>query len=124
MVVYRRKRTYACRNDTMTRIFAETKALRVLLYACMLANPNMYEQSFRTAAIQDTKRMEKAFRSFFFPFARVFRGCFFLESALCWQSQKRDKPSWSFFASLCPPVSHRQVAFGGCISFPKRLEGS
>ena len=82
------------------------------------------KQPFRTAAIQDTKRMEKAFRSFFFPFARVFRGCFFLESALCWQSQKRDKPSWSFFASLCPPVSHRQVAFGGCISFPKRLEGS
>lgn len=43
------------------------------------------KQSFRTAAIQDTKRMEKAFRSFFFPFARVFRGCFFLESALCWR---------------------------------------
>lgn len=65
MVVYRRKRTYACRNDTMTRIFAETKALRVLLYACMLANPNMYEQSFRAAAIQGTKYMKKAFRSFF-----------------------------------------------------------
>ena len=30
------------------------------------------KQSFRTAAIQDTKRMEKAFRSFFFPFAIVF----------------------------------------------------
>lgn len=65
MVVYRRKRTCACRNDTMTRIFAETKALRVLLHACMLANPNMYEQSFRAAAIQGAKSMKKAFRSFF-----------------------------------------------------------
>jgi len=65
VVVYRRKRTYACRKDTMTRIFAETKALRVLLYACMLGNPNMSERSFRTAAIQGTKCMKKAFRSFF-----------------------------------------------------------
>lgn len=60
----------------MERIFAETIALHVLLYACMLANPNMSERSFRTAAIQGTKCMKKAFRSFFFPFARVFRGCF------------------------------------------------
>lgn len=49
----------------MERIFAETKALRVLLYACMLGNPNMSERSFRTAAIQGTKCMKKAFRSFF-----------------------------------------------------------
>lgn len=49
----------------MTRIFAEIKALRVLLYACMLGNPNMSERSFRTAAIQGTKCMKKAFLSFF-----------------------------------------------------------
>lgn len=49
----------------MERIFAETIALHVLLYALMLGNRNMYEQSFRTAAIQGTKCMKKAFRSFF-----------------------------------------------------------
>lgn len=37
------KRTYACRKDTMERIFAETIVLHVLLYALMLGNRNMYE---------------------------------------------------------------------------------
>lgn len=75
MVVYRRKRTYACRNDTMERIFAETKALRVLLYACMLANRNMYEAvlPYRRHSRHETHGKGV---SFFFPLP-VFLGAAF-----------------------------------------------
>lgn len=96
MVVYRRKRTYACRKDTMERIFAETIALHVLLYALMLGNRNMYEAALPYRRHSRHETHGKGVSFFLFPFARVFRGCFFLESALCCQSQKRDKPSWSF----------------------------
>ena len=55
------KRIYAWRKETIERSFAEAKELHGLSYARMLGIRNMYEQSFLTAAIQDMKRIAKAF---------------------------------------------------------------
>ena len=55
------KRIYAWRKETIERSFAEAKELHGLRYARMLGIRNMYEQSFLTAAIQDMKRIAKAF---------------------------------------------------------------
>ena len=71
------KRIYAWRKETMERSFAEAKELHGLRYARMLGIRNMYEQSFLTAAIQDMKRIAKAFR---FRFSAL-RGCFLSEAA-------------------------------------------
>ena len=60
------KRIYAWRKETIERSFAETKELHGLRYARMLGIRNMYEQSFLTAAVQNMKRIAKAFR---FPFS-------------------------------------------------------
>ena len=60
------KRIYAWRKETMERSFAEAKELHGLRYARMLGIRNMYEQSFLTAAVQNMKRIAKAFR---FPFS-------------------------------------------------------
>ena len=62
------KRIYAWRKETMERSFAEAKELHGLRYARMLGIRNMYEQSFLTAAVQNMKRIAKAFR---FPFSRL-----------------------------------------------------
>ena len=60
------KRIYAWRNETIERSFTEDKELHGLRYARMLGIRNMYEQSFLTAAVQNMKRIAKAFR---FPFS-------------------------------------------------------
>ena len=62
------KRIYAWRKETIERSFAEANELHGLRYARMLGICNMYEQSFLTAAVQNMKRIAKAFR---FPFFRL-----------------------------------------------------
>ena len=71
------KRIYAWRKETIERSFAEAKELHGLRYARMLGIRNMYEQSFLTAAVQNMKRIAKAFR---FRFSAL-RGCFLSEAA-------------------------------------------
>ena len=70
------KRIYAWRKETMERSFAEAKELHGLRYARMLGIRNMYEQSFLTAAVQNMKRIAKAFRSLFSVLPYAFMGCF------------------------------------------------
>lgn len=60
------KRIYAWRKETIERSFAEAKELHGLRFARMLGIRNMYEQSFLTAAVQNMKRIAKAFRFYFF----------------------------------------------------------
>ena len=60
------KRICARRRETIERSFAEAKELHGLRYARMLGIRNMYEQSFLTAAVQNMKRIARAFR---FPFS-------------------------------------------------------
>ena len=60
------KRIYAWRKETIERSFAEAKELHGLRYARMLGIRSMYEQSFLTAAVQNMKRIARAFR---FPFS-------------------------------------------------------
>ena len=59
------KRIYAWRKETIERSFAEAKELHGLRYARMLGIRNMYEQSFLTAAVQNMKRIARAFRFLF-----------------------------------------------------------
>ena len=70
------KRIYARRKETIERSFAEAKELHGLRYARMLGIRNMYEQSFLTAAVQNMKRIARAFRSLFSVLPYAFRGCF------------------------------------------------
>ena len=58
------KRLYAWRKETIERSFAEAKELHGLRFARMLGIRNMQEQSYLTAAVQNMKRIAKAFRSF------------------------------------------------------------
>ena len=60
---YKGKRIYAWRKQTIERSFAEAKELHGLRFARMLGIRNMYEQSFLTAAVQNMKRIAKAFLS-------------------------------------------------------------
>lgn len=72
-------RMYAWRKETIERSFAEAKELHGLRFARMLGIRNMYEQSFLTAAVQNMKRMAKAFHVFaWFDFLSCFaqRPCF------------------------------------------------
>ena len=90
------KRIYAWRKETIERSFAEAKELHGLRYARMLGIRNMFEQSFLTAAVQNMKRIARAFR-FPFPFLILcMRGCFFPEtaplSALCSHGFLQGKP--------------------------------
>ena len=75
------KRIYACRKETIERSFAEAKELHGLRYARMLGIRNMYEQSFLTAAVQNMKRIARAFRFPFFRLSLCLRGCFLPETA-------------------------------------------
>jgi Transposase and inactivated derivatives len=59
------KRLYNWRKETIERSFAEAKENHGLRYARMLGIRNMREQSFLTAAVQNIKRLAKAF-SFYF----------------------------------------------------------
>ena len=70
------KRIYAWRKETIERSFAEAKELHGLRYARMLGIRNMYEQPFLTAAVQNMKRIARAFRSLFSVLPYAFRGCF------------------------------------------------
>ena len=70
------KRIYAWRKETIERSFAEAKELHGLRYARMLGIRNMYEQSFLTAAVQNMKRIARAFRSFFSVLLYALRGYF------------------------------------------------
>ena len=76
------KRIYAWRKETIERSFAEAKELHGLRYARMLGRRNMYEQSFLTAAVQNMKRIARAFRSLFSVLPYAFRGCFQKKAAL------------------------------------------
>ena len=60
------KRLYDWRKETIERSFAEAKENHGLRYARMLGISNMREQSFLTAAVQNIKRLAKAFSFFFF----------------------------------------------------------
>ena len=75
------KRIYAWRKETIERSFAEAKELHGLRYARMLGRRNMYEQSFLTAAVQNMKRIARAFRSLFSVLLYALRGCFLPEIA-------------------------------------------
>ena len=55
------KRIYARRKETIERSFAEAKVNHGLRYARMLGIQNMREQCFLTAAVQNMKRLAKAF---------------------------------------------------------------
>ena len=55
------QRLYSWRNETIERSFAEAKENHGLRYARMLGRDNMREQSFLTAAVQNMKRLAKAF---------------------------------------------------------------
>ena len=59
------RRIYEWRKQTIERSFAEAKENHGLRYARMLGIQNMREQCFLTAAVQNIKRLVKAF--FFFP---------------------------------------------------------
>ncbi|MBQ9855061.1 MAG: transposase, partial [Clostridia bacterium] len=61
------KRLYAWRKETIERSFAEAKVNHGLRFARMLGIQNMREQCFLTAAVQNIKRLVKAFSSFFPP---------------------------------------------------------
>ena len=54
-------RIYAWRKETIERSFAEAKVNHGLRYAHMLGIQNMREQCFLTAAVQNMKRLAKAF---------------------------------------------------------------
>lgn len=55
------KRLYAWRKETIERSFAEAKENHGLRFARMLGIQNMREQCFLTAAVQNMKRLAKAF---------------------------------------------------------------
>jgi len=55
------KRIYAWRKETIERSFAEAKENHGLRFARMLGIQNMREQCFLTAAVQNMKRLVKAF---------------------------------------------------------------
>ena len=54
-------RIYAWRKETIERSFAEAKENHGLRFARMLGIQNMREQCFLTAAVQNMKRLAKAF---------------------------------------------------------------
>jgi len=59
----RGKRIYTWRKETIERSFAEAKENHGLRFARMLGIQNMREQCFLTAAVQNMKRLAKAFCS-------------------------------------------------------------
>ena len=75
------KRIYAWRKETIERSFAEAKELHGLRHARMLGIRNMYEQSFLSAAVQNMKRIARAFRFLFYALPYALRGCFLSETA-------------------------------------------
>ena len=72
----RGKRLYAWRKETIERSFAEAKENHGLRYARMLGRKNMYEQSFLTAAVQNMKRLVKAFRLYLMGWGKCKRPVF------------------------------------------------
>src|SRR5699024_7150342 len=68
-------------KETIERSFAEAKELHGLRYARMLGIRNMYEQSFLTAAVQNMKRIARAFRFLFYALPYALRGCFLSKTA-------------------------------------------
>ena len=68
-------------QETIERSFAEAKELHGLRYARMLGIRNMYEQSFLTAAVQNMKRIARAFRFLFYALPYALRGCFSKKAA-------------------------------------------
>ena len=58
-------RIYSWRKETIERSFAEAKVNHGLRYARMLGIRNMREQCFLTAAVQNMKRLAKAFYTVF-----------------------------------------------------------
>lgn len=59
------RRIYEWRKETIERYFAEAKVNHGLRFARMGGIQNMREQSFLTAAVQNMKRLSKAFCSIF-----------------------------------------------------------
>ena len=57
------RRIYEWRKETIERSFAEAKVNHGLRFARMCGIQNMREQSFLTAAVQNIKRLAKAFFS-------------------------------------------------------------
>jgi DNA topoisomerase IB len=55
------RKLYAWRKETIERSFAEAKENHGLRFARMLGLANMREQSFLTAAVQNMKRLARAF---------------------------------------------------------------
>ena len=68
------RRIYSWRKQTIERSFAEAKVNHGLRFARMCGIQNMREQSFLTAAVQNMKRLVKAFSIFVYILkARVSR---------------------------------------------------
>lgn len=61
------RRLYQWRKETIERSFAEAKENHGLRYARMLGIQNMREQCFLIAAVQNMKRLAKAFSLLLFP---------------------------------------------------------
>lgn len=70
------KRNYRWRKETIERSFAEGKQNHGLCFARMLGIQNMREQCFLIAAVQNMKRLAKAFSFLWFLFFILQRPCF------------------------------------------------
>ena len=81
------RRLYSWRKETIERSFAEAKENHGLRFARMLGLANMREQSFLTAAVQNMKRLVKAFfillRFFLATFTQTATSRFFRKVAVC-----------------------------------------
>ena len=78
------KRLYSWRKETIERSFAEAKENHGLRFARMLGIQNMREQCFLTAAVQNMKRLARAFQRFFIPLFIPLWPCFsFGKHGLC-----------------------------------------
>lgn len=62
--------------------------------------------------------------SFFFPLPVFLGAAFSWNQPIVGSTKSATNRRGPFLRPSARLFSHRQVAFGGCISFPKRLEGS
>ena len=93
------KRIYAWRKETIERSFAEAKELHGLHHARMLGIRNLYEPSFLTAAVQNMKRMARAFR----PLSSVLS--YALKGRVLSETAPFRRPGLCFYARCSPKMA-------------------
>ena len=99
---HRGKQIYSWRKQTIERSFAEAKVNHGLRYARMLGIRNMREQAFLTAAVQNIKRIVRAFLLPVLKPTNLYTGGFV--SALRRRPHMRSPPVlWSVWLSTCRP---------------------